>query len=119
MNTLIELVTEKKPMMVLNVVHVTISNKSRDIQVFSYNSQIKQFENISNLVALELDMPFKNGGVRIRGLGSDMTFMLKYEIEQYIEATTGVKIEIKHNGVVREKDLPQIFQNMLNYYSKD
>ena len=48
-----------------------------------------------------------------------MCFMLKYHIEEYIYNQTGKKIEIYHNGFVREKNLNLCFKNMINYLSND
>lgn len=117
MQRLTDLINEPKPMMLLNIVHISQSKTTRDIQVFNFDSSTQKFENISNLVALELDMPFNNGGVRIKGVGADMCFMLKHFIESYIYNQTGKNIEIFYNGFVKEKDLNQCFKNMINYYN--
>lgn len=115
MQNLKELLTYEKPYLVFNVVHVSSSKLVRDIQVFSFNNETKTFEHISNLVALELDMPFKNNGVRIKGVGMDMCFALKNRIEDSIEVLTGKHIAISMSSTVKENDMYSFLNKTISY----
>lgn len=115
----------KNAVMAFYVAHVVKGNLSRDIEVNLYDHKSNSFKNITDVVADELVLPVKNGGVHVAGVGMNMTFALSSQIEKYVLDKAGEKVNIDCNGFAqKEKDLYLSYMagfddKQTGYYTKE
>ena len=106
MNTFEKIINQEKIDMTFYIANVATSSLYRDIEVRFFDASTKSFIDISEIVADELQMKFKNGGARIDGVGMNMAFALSQRICKHALKKYGKEIQINdHIFIKSERDL--------------